>query len=26
LIYLCGDLAQGKLLENWLNSILEQYQ
>ncbi len=26
LIYHRGDFAQGKLLENWLNSILEQYQ
>lgn len=26
LIFHRGDLVQGRLLENWLNSILEQYQ
>lgn len=26
LIFHRGDIAQGKLLETWLNSILEQYQ
>ncbi len=26
LIYHCGDVSQGRLLENWLNSILDNYQ